>query len=43
MLNRALDEGVEELLNSQADISDLQNRLSQMLADLRQVVGGGAS
>ena len=43
MLNRALDEGVEELLNSQADISDLQNRLSQMLTDLRRVVGGDAS
>lgn len=40
MLNRALDDGVEELLNSQADISDLQNRLSQMVADLRRVAGG---
>jgi len=36
MLTEALDDGVEELLNSQGDISTLQDQLSQMVQELRQ-------
>jgi CheY-like chemotaxis protein len=39
LLNRALDEGIDELLNSQSDISDLQDMLSRMVVELRQVSG----
>lgn len=38
-LSRALDEGIDELLNSQSDISDLQDMLSSMVVELRQVLG----
>jgi hypothetical protein len=39
LLNRALDEGIDALLNSQSDISDLQDMLSRMVVELRQVSG----
>lgn len=37
LLNRALDEGIDELLNSQSDISELQDMLSHMVQELRRV------
>lgn len=36
LLHRSLDEGIEGLLNSQSDITQLQDRLSQMVVELRQ-------
>ncbi|NWK79964.1 PleD family two-component system response regulator [Aquitalea sp. LB_tupeE] len=39
LLHRALDEGIESLLSSQSDTTQLQDRLSQMVQELRQVTG----
>ena len=39
LLHRALDEGIESLLGSQLDTTQLQNRLSRMVQELRQVAG----
>jgi hypothetical protein len=39
LLHRALDEGIDELLSSQSDITDLQDLLSRMVQELRQVAG----
>lgn len=39
LLHRALDEGIESLLGSQSDTTQLQDRLSQMVQELRQVAG----
>lgn len=39
LLGRALDEGIEALLNSQSDLTDLQDMLSRMVVELRQVAG----
>jgi CheY-like chemotaxis protein len=39
LLHRALDEGIESLLGSQLDTTQLQDRLSRMVQELRQVAG----
>ncbi|WP_374556212.1 response regulator [Aquitalea pelogenes] len=39
LLHRALDEGIESMLGSQSDTTQLQDRLSQMVQELRQVAG----
>jgi CheY-like chemotaxis protein len=39
LLGRALDEGIEALLNSQSDLTDLQDMLSRMVVELRLVAG----
>ena len=39
LLHRALEEGIESMLGSQSDTTQLQDRLSQMVQELRQVAG----